>query len=141
MDVFKLTESAIGVTKRVHEIATDLKSLEMIEEIVNLRSMLVDIKHANIDLTEQIKKLESEISDKNAMVFDGASGLFYKQLDNGEKEGSYCPTCYQKDNNPVRLRYENTKHFTGHFCDVCNNSWGKHHPLETFVSNDYDPLA
>lgn len=70
-------------------------------QIAELISALADAKIEAAENAERISELERLIKNKSEMFFEGR--IYYRMLDGGDRDGPFCPTCYDRDNKSVRL--------------------------------------
>ncbi len=79
---------------------------------------LADIKVDLIDKDEVIRELNEKLKDKSNITFDGE---IYRKENDGQKEESFCPTCYDVKEIKVRLHKEDL----GWRCRNCKEYFGK----------------
>jgi hypothetical protein len=103
------------------QIAESLKegsTLETLEQIMKLREAALELQEENLTLREEIKKLREEKDGGASLEFSG--GVYWLLRDN-EREGPFCPHCYDDHHGLVQLldgsRYVAKTHW---ICRACN---------------------
>ena len=95
--------AAIGLAKSITEVAKKLDNAELIRliadlnlemadanlKLANINNELAEMKQGNLQLREQIRKLESDQS-RNRPLIKSDNGMYF--TDDGE--GPFCPNCY-----------------------------------------------
>jgi len=113
MDIKTITDNV----KAIKEIADATQNLE-------LKSLIVDLKEQVLELREENHSLKEELSKKTGynMVFENC--VYWNILDNKEKDGPFCPVCWDKDKLAIRLGPEINAPAYGRIrkCYSCNNN-------------------
>ena len=104
-----IMETASSI-KKVIDIANELKNVELKEAILNLKEEILELREENIALKEKL--IEKQ---KHNMEF--IDNYYWNTKENGEKEGPFCPACWDGDGKAVRLQGNDYSHY---FCPVCN---------------------
>ena len=86
-----------GSIKKVIDIANELKNVELKEAILNLKEDILELKEENMDLKENL----SEKQKYNMKFIDN---YYWNIKENGEKEGPFCPACWDGDGKAVRMQ-------------------------------------
>ena len=102
-------------------------TIEAQEKIMSLREGALDLQEENQDLKEQIKKLQSEMSLKNSVVYDNSC---YWLEDNEGRDGPFCQRCFDVDKMLVRLQGGNNELWE---CKECDKEFcGKNYVTPSF---------
>lgn len=76
-------------------------NVEAQEKILELREGAIDLQEENIVLRERVKELEAALQLKGEMVY--SKTVYWRHLADGEKDGPYCSTCYDKFGKVIHL--------------------------------------
>lgn len=101
-----------------------MSALEAKQAILDLQNLLgqiqgeaFELQHQNEALRGKIKELEERDETRKQMFFAG--NVCWKQLDDGTREGPYCPACYELKGDLLHLI---TTAAAGLYdCKVCKN--------------------
>lgn len=77
-------------------------TLEVQEKVVQLRESALELQAENLTLKARIRELEEAFQLKASVVWE--KPYYFRQLDNGSKDGPFCPCCYDKDQKLTRLQ-------------------------------------
>jgi len=118
--------SLIDTAKDVYDLAMKGATLELQEELLKMREEALALQEENLRLKQQVGELEAKKNLKENLEFDGA--LYWKLLDEDQKEGPFCQHCYDTDQKLVRLQDVSHKDMDGAHvqvwtCKACNNSY------------------
>lgn len=81
-------------------------TVEAQERIMELREAVLELQEENVTLKQRIRELENSLKLKGEMHFDGA---VYWRKENANREGPFCPQCFDIDEKLGRLQdYGNT---------------------------------
>lgn len=103
----------IATIKSISEIVKKYNDLELMKQIVSLQEEVFDLKMENLQLKEQVAKLNA----KEKMVRREPHGYYYKD---GE-DVAHCPKCWDGEGKAVTLP-QSEKHgmYIGRRCRVCD---------------------
>ena len=90
-------------------------------QMAELISALSDAKIEAAENAEKILELQRLLNSKTTLVFD--SKKYYREFENGEKEGPFCPTCYDSSSKEIRLQHVPGATFGDWACRVCRGSF------------------
>jgi len=79
----------------------DLAALEKV--LLDLRDDIAKLRDANIELRNENRDLREKLNTREGLTF--AENVWWKLLDNGGREGPYCPKCYGDRDKAVRMGY------------------------------------
>ena len=116
-------KAAWDLAKAIKTSADAIDNAQIKLQIAELISALADAKIEAAENAEKIAELSKLLKNKSEMLFEGR--LYYRVLDEGSKEGPFCPTCYDKDGKTIRLQpgSENPHHGDWR-CHVCGTYYG-----------------
>lgn len=104
--------------KDVASIVQKADNIELYKKILDLQKEVLDIIEENKILKEKIMQLEkNDYLQKNLIL---KNECYYLNKDNGELDGPYCTTCWDKDKKLIRM----TKYRTGSPTKIICNSCG-----------------
>ena len=76
-------------------------TVEAQEQIMELREAVINLQDENFELRNRIRKLEEELRIKGELKF---SKTVYWLHEGSEKDGPFCPRCYDIDQKLARLQ-------------------------------------
>jgi hypothetical protein len=102
----------IATIKNISELVKKYNDLELMKQIVSLQEEVFDLKMENLNLKEQVAKL----NQKEKMIRQEPFGYYLKENENVP----HCPKCWEKDHAAITLP-EVEKHgsYMGRKCRVC----------------------
>lgn len=110
--------------KEIIELIKKGATLEAQEKIMELREYIIELQQENISLKNENNALKEELEIKSKMKYDGS--VYWLGEDgesNSNKEGPFCPTCFDKDKKSIRLQknksYEDDSDYWS--CNVCRS--------------------
>lgn len=129
-----------GTLSKIQEIKKNQEILDKLEEILGLKSTLLDAKEEILNLQQRVAAFEreQELAQELAqeLEFDQNRGFFWK-TDKGERF-AYCHGCWvnQKKLSPMQGDVH------GHRCYACGSFYSdpSYRPTQTRAIMDYDPL-
>jgi len=121
MEALVSIKTAWDVAKIVKTVSDDLGSAELKMQVAELMSALADAKVQAAETVELVAELEKIIKTKSEMSFDG--NMYYKKKDGGDKEGPWCPTCYDVKSLEVRLHSGNYQGIIVWDCRNCKQEF------------------
>lgn len=95
-------KAAWDLAKAIKTSADAIDDAQIKLQIAELISALADAKIEAAENAERISELERLLKNKSEMLFEGR--LYYRILDGGNKDGPFCPTCFDKDDKGIRLQ-------------------------------------
>ena len=108
-----------GLAAALTELVKKGATLEAQQKIVELREILVELKEENIDLRERLGEMERAAKTKESLIFD--HGVYWKVEDNQQRNGPYCPPCYDSTGKLIRLKLNSESDIPSYYtCTICN---------------------
>lgn len=95
------TMSSLPGYRDIMDLLKKGMTIEAQEKIMELRSGALELQEENLRLRERIRTLELEASRARALIFE--KEIYWMQLDDGRKDGPFCPRCYDDSKKLVRL--------------------------------------
>jgi len=112
-----MPESLVSLFKEVYSVSENFRDLKFKRAMQALEKEALDVQGENTKLREENTKLRELLNARAEMKPFGPLNYFYK---NGQTDGPYCPTCWQRDEKQVLLpasaKYAGG---TGKLCTVC----------------------
>jgi hypothetical protein len=116
-------KAAWDLAKAIKTSADAIDDAQIKLQIAELISALADAKIEAAENAERISELERQIKSKSEMLFEGR--LYYRFLETGNREGPFCPTCYDKDGKTIRLQPNSeNRHHDDWRCHGCGTYYG-----------------
>ncbi len=120
-----VAEYVTGI-KAAWDLAKSLKaSTDLIDDaqiklqMAELISALADAKIEAAESAEKLAELQRQLNSRSSFTYE--NGLYYKVSDGSEsRDGPFCPTCYDSDAKPIRLRSFDSEKYSWR-CNVCLN--------------------
>ncbi len=104
------------------KIATDsINDAEIELQIADLMSALADAKIEAAESVEKIADLEKQLKTRSSFEFDGKK--YYRNNEDGTKDGPYCPTCYDSNAKEIRLKNVQGNWAGDWHCEVFSGSF------------------
>ncbi|QUJ69004.1 hypothetical protein KDD30_00730 [Photobacterium sp. GJ3] len=117
-------KTATDIAKLIKESGTSLEQAEINMKLAELISALADAKLEVSDLKEllvskdeEIRKLQESQDLKKHMIWEKP---YYWNMQSRDKEGPYCPQCFDSDTKLIRLQEHNVGSW---HCRTCNVSY------------------
>lgn len=100
--------------------------MEAQSQIQKLQEQYLELHAENLELKQALLELKEKAREKDHMVYD--EPFFYAAVGD-DREGPYCPRCWQKDERKCRV-VPTPKSYRGAFkCQVCDASFGEGQPI------------
>ncbi len=104
------------------KVATDaIDDAHIKLQMAELISALANAKIEAAENTEKISELQKELKAKNDLQF--IEGKYFKENEDGEREGPFCATCYDSTSKVIRLQHVPGATFGDWDCRVCKGSF------------------
>jgi hypothetical protein len=94
----------MGIIDTLKDVATLVQktdNIELTKEIIALQTGVVAMLDENRTLRERVLALESALDLKGKMQFD--RDAYWMGEGRAEKDGPYCPRCYDHDGKTIRM--------------------------------------
>ena len=111
---------AMSLAKSLKQSSDAMGNAEVKMQIAELMSALADAKVESVDANRHIADLEAQLKTKSEMRWNGKA--YNRVTDDGDKEGAYCPTCFDDRSKEIRLQTLDFQECDGDYkkCNVCN---------------------
>jgi hypothetical protein len=103
--------------KDISDLIKQGMQVEAIEKLLDLRTMMADIRDENLALKETVKKLEASLEEKTKLVYEAP---FYWMIEDGNKDGPFCQQCSDSSKITIRLQLEGNDYWT---CRTCKQAY------------------
>jgi len=107
--------------KSTASIAKKLKDPELMEQVLNLQTSVLELQHHTQRLEKENEALKKQIAIKES-IFQKAGVYFSKK--NNEVDGPFCTRCWDVDSKLVRLRIIQGNRWA--VCPECKNGCDYH---------------
>lgn len=119
---------AKGMFSTIIELVKKGSQMEAQAQIQKLQEQYLELHAVKLELKQELMELKEKYEQKEQMIFE--EPFFYKG--NGEnKEGPFCPRCWQKDNKICRVIKTPDSYHGDEICQVCDQKFGKGKPRPT----------
>lgn len=118
MEYVASIKTAWDLAKAVKASADAIDDANIKLQVAELIVALADARIEAAESTELIASLRTQLQSKLQLTFDGS--VYYRTLENGDRDGPWCPTCYDSQNIEVRLHVQNGDRFNWR-CMACRN--------------------
>jgi len=108
---------ALPKYKDIIDLIKKGSTLEAQEKILELRESAIELQEDNLSLREEVNKLKAIISKTESLSFE--NGIYWLEK-NKQKEGPFCPTCYDNSSKEIRLHSVVDNPFGNWECKVCS---------------------
>jgi hypothetical protein len=102
MEYVASIKTAWDIAKAVKVSADAIDDAQMKLQVAELIGALADARIQAAESSEKIASLQQSLKSKEEMKFNGS--VYYRIKDNDEKEGPWCPTCYDARELEIRLQ-------------------------------------
>ena len=123
-------EISFSEAKGMFGTAIDLmkkgSQMEAQAQIQKLQEQYLDLHAENLELKQELLEIKGVLQEQTQMVFD--EPFFYIE-DAGERDGPYCPKCWQGQNKKCRVVKTPESYSGTHKCQVCDVCFGKGRPM------------
>ena len=90
----------LSLFKEVYSVSENFRDLKFKKTMQALEKEVLDVQVENTKLRAESTKLRNHLNARAEMKPFGPHNYFYR---NGQTEGPYCPTCWQRDEKQVLL--------------------------------------
>ena len=111
-------KAAWDLAKAVKASTDAIEDAELKLKIAELINALADAKVSATEDAERISELERIIDSRSEMTFTGT--VYYRYTEEGERDGPWCPRCFDADNLEVRLQPSYNGNW---YCNNCKNGF------------------
>lgn len=132
-------KTAADLAKIIKDSSSSLEQAEVKFKLAELVGALAEAKMDIASIQELILDKEKEISVlKGLLEIKGKvtwEKPYYFLIEDGKKDGPYCPTCYDNHNKMIRLQDEGNGCWRCHVC----NGWlqdSSHRPIDISSSSN-----
>lgn len=103
--------SIIELAKDAYELAKKGMTVELQERIMEVREQAIELQEENLKLRTELLALKTAAEEEKTLEWD--EQIYWKKLPDDNKDGPYCPTCWDNGKKLVRLQKGLTQHQTG----------------------------
>lgn len=107
----------ISDLKNIADILQKAGKTEELQKIYELQQQQLDMQSEIQELKKENEALKEKLNEKEEIHFDKARGVYVK---NGAEDEYFCPTCWEKDKNQIRLHRRGDDDVL-YDCKVCKN--------------------
>jgi len=112
-------KTAWELAKAIKASADAIDDAQMKLQVAELIGALADARVEAAESSELIASLQQQLKSKALMKFNGS--VYYKVTEGEEKEGPWCPTCYDARGLEIRLQKNQTRAVQANWnCKECN---------------------
>jgi len=116
-------KAAWEIAKAVKVSADAIDDAQIKLQVAELIGALADARISAAESAELIANLQAQLKSKTEMQFNGR--LYYKINESNEKEGPWCPTCFDSKGLEVRLQPNSKDRYQDDWqCHVCTSYFG-----------------
>lgn len=91
------------IFKDVLSMAQKADNVELVRQLLAMQKELQDMQQINFGLTRENMKLKELLSVQNQMQYDSEHNYYLAITDSSQKDGPFCPKCWDKDRKQARL--------------------------------------
>ncbi|NGX43632.1 MAG: hypothetical protein K940chlam7_01931 [Chlamydiae bacterium] len=114
-----LTKTALSGIKSIRDTNAALKTLELRQDMLDLKEQLLAAREATTDLIQENLDLRSQLQAANELEHDENGNILWRVIE-GCKRGPYCSTCYGADSKIISLSGDDDGSW---FCPGCKNHY------------------
>ena len=107
----------ISGLKVLHDICIKQKDPKTMETLLEIQSQAFALVNENQRLSTENASLKEKLATKGSLEFSPNYDAYFRNLDNGKKDGPFCKNCWDKDEKLLRLDGEG-------FCTGCDKAYG-----------------
>ena len=106
--------------KEIVDLVKKGATSEAQEKIMELREASIELQEENFNLREEVRELKAKLEAKESLTFNGE---VYYRMDGEDKEGPYCPGCYDSQSKLIRLHPQDSQVWGNEsHCKICGKS-------------------
>jgi hypothetical protein len=109
--------SVLDTIKDTVNIIQKVDNIELYRSILDIQKECMDLVEENRSLKERIGELEVEKITNDKLGVKGH--CYYLKKDDGELDGPFCTTCWDKDRKLIRMHISNGMGFDSASCHAC----------------------
>ena len=115
-------KTVLEIARALKTAADSLNDANLKFQVAELVSALADAKIEVAECNERIFELERLLNTQRNMKYDGS--VYFQQLDGGDKNGPFCPKCFDVDQKAVRLKHVKGNWAGDWYCQNCAGHFG-----------------
>ena len=112
---------AKGMFSTVTELIKKGYQMEAQAQIQKLQEQYLELHAANLELKQELLELKEKYVQQEQMEFEEP---FFYAVDGENKDGPYCPRCWQKDDKKCRVIATPNSYRGTQKCQVCDQNFG-----------------
>lgn len=109
MDIYAMIKDAISLAQKGD-------NLDLMRKLFDVQAELLDLQNRNLELERENMALREAEKIKEHIEYNPARTLIY-QIDDGDKIGPYCTTCFEKEGKLYSMRLWDVGRW---HCPVCD---------------------
>jgi hypothetical protein len=111
MGIYETIKDALNIIQKTDNI-------ELYRSILDIQKECMDLVEENRSLKARIRKLEDEKINNDKLEVKGH--CYYLKKDDGELDGPFCTTCWDKDRKLIRMHVSNGNGYDMASCHACD---------------------
>ena len=93
--------SSLDTVKEMLDLALKAKNHDLYSRINEVSKDLIESQQENLALKKKVMELEQTLKTKESLKFEDH---VYWLIEDGKKDGPYCPKCWDAESKMIRLR-------------------------------------
>ena len=93
--------SIVDTAKDLYDLLSKGANIELQEQLMKLRQEALNVQEENLALRQRVSELEYEKTQAQEMEFEGE--VYWRTLEDGDRDGPFCQRCFDVDKRLVRL--------------------------------------
>ena len=122
---------AKGMFGTAIELMKKGSQLDAQAQIQKLQEQYLELHAENLELKQRLLEIENFAKEDESMVYEEP---FFYLVEGDEKEGPFCPKCWQKDHKKCRIENIPNSHHSASICRVCGQGFGVGKPYKPIPS-------
>lgn len=125
---------AKGMFGTVIDLIKKGSQMEAQAQIQKLQEQYLGLHAENLELRQELLEVKGVLQEQTQMIFD--EPFFYIE-DEGNREGPYCPRCWQGEKKKCRVIQTPDSYNGTHQCQVCDECFGEGKPMTEIKFEGY----
>lgn len=114
-----ITKAMVSGLKAIKETDKALATVELQEQVIDVREQLVNAKDLITTLLQENQELRSQIQIARELEHDENGNVLWR-IEEGRRRGPYCSTCYGAENKIISLSGDDDSSW---YCPKCKNHY------------------
>lgn len=94
--------SMIETVKEIAVLVQKADNVELLQRVLELQGQILELLEENHQLKARVRELEETAETDEALVFE--NGIYWLEVEGGERDGPFCSKCWDVDQMLVRLQ-------------------------------------